>query len=32
MDISLLNARVTFQKKSVTTDRYGNQLAEWTDF
>lgn len=32
MDIALLNTRVTFLKKSVTTDRYGNQNAEWTDF
>lgn len=32
MDIALLNIRVTFQKKTVTTDEIGNQIASWDDY
>ena len=32
MNVSGLNVRITIQKNSVTTDRYGNHTNEWTDY
>ncbi len=32
MDIALLNTRVTFQKRTITQDKYGNQRKDWNDF
>ena len=30
--IARYNERITFQKNSVTVDKYGNQRNEWTDY
>ena len=30
--ISRKNERITFQKNSVTVDRYGNHINTWTDY
>lgn len=32
MEISLLNARITFQKNTTIVDEIGNHTNEWTDF
>ena len=32
VDIGKLNKRITIQKLSLTTDEYGNQIQQWSDF
>lgn len=32
MNISLLNTKITFQKKTITTDEIGNHVSAWEDF
>lgn len=32
MNIAALRVPVTFQKNSVTVDKYGNHTAAWTDY
>ena len=32
MDIALLNARITFQKNTVSVDAIGNHLNTWADY